>query len=189
MERKLIALVFIALLAGVGSGYASGYVIMEPQLSKLRSDVSTVTTETSNLRSQLNNSIIVVNQTVSVLNTTIISLNRTISILEQRLKVINDYYVWRANLTIPSGEILHITNATAGYKRVSVAWFGIGEFHIDTYFTIAGLDPRIVPLIIPEPSPINGFEVYEVKGTEINFKIWNLDTKTVVIDFAVYVVA
>ena len=32
LEKKLVALVFIALLAGLGGGYGLGYVIYQPQM-------------------------------------------------------------------------------------------------------------------------------------------------------------
>lgn len=64
MEKKLIALVFIALLGGLGGGYGLGYTIYEPQLSKLQtsydslnttlqSNVSSLQSDISNLQSQL----------------------------------------------------------------------------------------------------------------------------------------
>lgn len=199
MEEKLVALVFVVLLIGVGSAHAFDYMIYQPQLSEVRSDVSSIMIESVSV----NDTIKELQTTQENLNHTIINgtvtqlqrldeLNYTISkirFLAQR--VISDYYVWRANLTIPPGETLHITNYTAGYKQVFVAWLAIAQpdFSIEVYFTIAGLDPRFA-ILLPIQSPINGYESYEVEGTEVNFKIrnWNL-TKTLTIDFAVYVVA
>ncbi len=38
MEKKLIALVLIALITGIGGGYGLGYVIYQPQVQKLQED-------------------------------------------------------------------------------------------------------------------------------------------------------
>jgi len=38
--KKLIALIFIALLAGLGGGYGLGYVIYQPQIQNLQNDLS-----------------------------------------------------------------------------------------------------------------------------------------------------
>ena len=40
MEKKLIALVFIALLAGLGGGYGLGFMAYQPQILELQSDIS-----------------------------------------------------------------------------------------------------------------------------------------------------
>ena len=40
LEKKLVALVCIALLAGLGGGYGLGFTIYQPQISALQSDVS-----------------------------------------------------------------------------------------------------------------------------------------------------
>lgn len=40
MEKEIVALVFIALLLGLGGGYGLGIVIYEPQISTLQSDIS-----------------------------------------------------------------------------------------------------------------------------------------------------
>lgn len=38
MEKKLLALVFVALLGGLGGGYGLGYVFYQPQIQNLQSD-------------------------------------------------------------------------------------------------------------------------------------------------------
>ena len=40
MEKKLIALVFIALIAGLGGGYGLGYVIYQPEIRNFQNDLS-----------------------------------------------------------------------------------------------------------------------------------------------------
>jgi len=40
MEKNLIALVFIALLGGLGGGYGPGYVIYQPQIQNLQNEIS-----------------------------------------------------------------------------------------------------------------------------------------------------
>jgi len=42
MERGLIALVFIALLVGLGGGYGLGIAIYQPQISAMQSDISDI---------------------------------------------------------------------------------------------------------------------------------------------------
>jgi len=53
MEKKLIALVFVALLAGLGGGYGLGYVIYQPQIQNLQDEVNTLSSEVANLNSTL----------------------------------------------------------------------------------------------------------------------------------------
>ena len=42
MERKLVALVFIALLIGLGGGYSLGIVMYLPQISAMQSDIADI---------------------------------------------------------------------------------------------------------------------------------------------------
>jgi len=58
MERKLVALVFIALIVGLGGGCGLGYVIYQPQIGILQSDVSDLQFDVSDLKSQILTSIV-----------------------------------------------------------------------------------------------------------------------------------
>jgi len=40
VEKRLVALVFIALLTGLGGGYGLGYIIYQPQIQDLRNDLN-----------------------------------------------------------------------------------------------------------------------------------------------------
>ena len=39
MERKLLALFFVALLGGLGGGFGLGYVIYQPQIQNIQKDL------------------------------------------------------------------------------------------------------------------------------------------------------
>ena len=39
MERKLLALFFVALLGGLGGGFGLGYVIYQPQIQNIQNDL------------------------------------------------------------------------------------------------------------------------------------------------------
>ena len=51
MEKKLIALVLIALIGGLGGGYGLGYVIYQPQIQNLHKDLSTLDSKVTSLNS------------------------------------------------------------------------------------------------------------------------------------------
>lgn len=53
MEKKLVALVFIALLVGLGGGYGLGYVIYQPQIQNLQNELTTLSSEVVNLNSEV----------------------------------------------------------------------------------------------------------------------------------------
>jgi len=42
MEKKLVALVLIALISGLGGGYGLGYVIYQPQIESIEKDLSII---------------------------------------------------------------------------------------------------------------------------------------------------
>ena len=50
MEKKLIALVFVALLVGLGGGYGLGYVVYQPQILGFQSDLSTIKADVHDLK-------------------------------------------------------------------------------------------------------------------------------------------
>lgn len=53
VEKQLVALVFIALLVGLGGGYGLGYAIFQPQIGSLQSDISDLQSDVSDLQSQI----------------------------------------------------------------------------------------------------------------------------------------
>ena len=53
VEKQLVALVFIALLVGLGGGYGLGYAIFQPQIGSLQSDISNLQSDVPDLQSQI----------------------------------------------------------------------------------------------------------------------------------------
>lgn len=49
MEKKLITLVFVALLIGLGGGYGLGYMVYQPQILDFQSDLETIKTDLHDL--------------------------------------------------------------------------------------------------------------------------------------------
>jgi len=67
MEKKLIPIILIVLLVALGGGYGLGYVIYQPQIQNLQSDLK-----------QLNNELETINSEIANLNSTIVNLeNKT----------------------------------------------------------------------------------------------------------------
>lgn len=55
MEKKLIALVFVTLLGGLGGGYGLGYVIYQPQIQNLQNDFNNLTDRFDTLQYEVTN--------------------------------------------------------------------------------------------------------------------------------------
>ena len=72
MERKLIALVFIALLAGLGGGYGLGYSVYQPQIQ--------------NLQEELDN----LNDKVETINATLTNTRSSVTSLQNELATLSD---------------------------------------------------------------------------------------------------
>ena len=90
MEKKLIALVFIALLAGLGGGYGLGYVVYQPQIIMLQTDLSNLQDVFENLNTtynQLGESYNYLNSSYNELKTRIDSFNASLIDLNTSLKL------------------------------------------------------------------------------------------------------
>jgi len=74
MEKKLIALIFISLLMGLGVGYGLGYAIYRPYLLDLESDISGLQSALSSLSAYYNT----LNSTYNELKTSYDDLNKII---------------------------------------------------------------------------------------------------------------
>jgi len=80
MEKKLIALIFIAVLGGLGGGYGLGYVIYQPQIQNLQGDLGNLNDRLDTLNSTLTNT----QSSVTSLQSQQDSMNSTIGIMENR---------------------------------------------------------------------------------------------------------
>ncbi len=81
MEKKLIALVFVAIVAGLVGGYGLGYVIYQPQIQNLQKDMSVLNDKFDTTDSVLTNtqtSVASLEDELSVLNSEFASLNATV---------------------------------------------------------------------------------------------------------------
>ena len=88
MEKRLVALVFIALLIGLGGGYGLGYVIYQPQIESLQSDISNIQSDVSDLQSK--SSTVTIN--FESLNATYNELMINYSYLQSALNVLSTDY-------------------------------------------------------------------------------------------------
>jgi hypothetical protein len=78
MEKKLFSLILIALLAGLGGGYGLGYVIYQPQIQNLQSDLKQLNDELETINSEITNLNSTINSEIANLNSTIVNLeNKT----------------------------------------------------------------------------------------------------------------
>ena len=74
VEKKLISLVFVALLAGVGGSYGFSYVIYQPQIQNLQNDLN-----------NLNDRLDAMNSTLTNTQSQVSSLQSEISELDERI--------------------------------------------------------------------------------------------------------
>ena len=87
MDRKLIALVSIALLAGLGGVYGLGYLIYQPQIQKFQNDLNTLNTKFDTVNSTLGStqsSVTSLQNLLSVLESEISNLNSTIESMKNK---------------------------------------------------------------------------------------------------------
>lgn len=81
MEKKLITLTLVALLAGLGGGFGVGYLFYQPQIQNLQNDANTFRNDLNNLNNRLdtiNLTLRNTQSTVNVLNPGMASINSTI---------------------------------------------------------------------------------------------------------------
>jgi len=78
VERKLVALLFVALLVGLGGGYGLGYVIYQPQVQKLQNNLN-----------NLNGRFDVINSTLTDTRSSVTSLQSELNILESEVTSLN----------------------------------------------------------------------------------------------------
>lgn len=81
MEKKLIALVFVTIAAGLVGGYGLGYVIYQPQIQNLQKDMSVLNDKFDTIDLMLTNtqtSVASLEDELSVLNSEVTSLNSTV---------------------------------------------------------------------------------------------------------------
>lgn len=102
MEKKLIALVFVALLAGLGGGYGLGYTLYQPQnqnlqeiMDNLNSRVETLSDKFDIVNSTLKNmqlSVTSLQNELNILNSKVANLNSTVENLKTQPKP--DFTIW-----------------------------------------------------------------------------------------------
>lgn len=83
MEKKLIAVVLIALLGGLGGGYGLGYVIYQPQVQNLQNDLRSITTSVTYLQNSL-----------ASLNSKVANLYSTVEDLKAQLLLKPNFTIW-----------------------------------------------------------------------------------------------
>jgi hypothetical protein len=74
MEKKLIPIILIVLLVGLGGGYGLGYVIYQPQIQNLQSDLKQLNNELETINSEIADLNSTINSEIANLNSTIVNL-------------------------------------------------------------------------------------------------------------------
>lgn len=81
MDKKLIALVFVALLVGLGGGYGLGYAIYYPQIQNLQNDINNLNDKYYTLNSTIENS----QSTIDFLQNALDSLDEKVETIDQNM--------------------------------------------------------------------------------------------------------
>jgi prefoldin subunit 5 len=92
MENKLIGLVLIVLLVGLGGGFGLGYVIYQPQVQSLQKSVSNLDNEFSNLNSSVTetqSSIAVSNAGLNSISSALMDIQSSVASLQNQLSSLN----------------------------------------------------------------------------------------------------
>lgn len=165
MEKKLISLVLIVLIGGLGGGYGLNYVIYQPQIQNLHDDInalndrfgtinttlgSTQTSVTSledelnmlnsdiaNLNSTVESSVTSIHDEMNILDSDLTSLNSTLEMIENRTW--HEVYSVSASSDMTSG-IFQLKG-----REFKISWYGIsaytdGWLEINLYFSNGTMD-------------------------------------------------
>ena len=134
MEKKLIALVLIALIGGLGGGYGLGYVIYQPQIQNLHKDLRNTQTSVTQLENELNmqnSEITSLNSTVessvssiqdelNTLDSKVTSLNSTVEMMENR--------TWHEVYSIGASSDMTSDIFQLKGKEIKISWFGLSDY-------------------------------------------------------------
>lgn len=113
MERKLIGLVLVALLIGLGGGYGLGFVIYQPQIQDLRNNLDNLNGRLDTINSTLQ-------EGMNRLSSNFEGLNSTVEIMENR--------TWHEAFYIESsGDVTTNTFLIKG-KWTRIRWAALGEY-------------------------------------------------------------
>ena len=120
MEKKLIALVFVALLGGLGGGYGLGYVVYQPQIQNLENGLNILDDKYNTLNSTLRNtqsSVVSLQTTTNGLNEALETINSTLS---TKLDTLNlDVTTVESKLGEVQNKTWHLAYSTEGMIAVS----------------------------------------------------------------------
>ena len=114
MEKKLIALVFVALIGGLGGGYGLGYVIYQPQIQNLQNDIN-------------------------YLNDRFDTLNSTVEAMENRSW--HEVYSIEASSDITTGTI---QLKGSSVRVMFTAWSAYSDAHLSVYLHFSNGTPYAV---------------------------------------------
>ena len=107
LEKKIIALVLVALLGGLGGGYGLGYVIYQPQIQNLQDDLN-------NLKDRLD------------------TLNSTVETMENRTW--HEVYSIEASSDVTTGTI-QIKGSSVRVMWTAIADYSSGWLSIQLHFS------------------------------------------------------
>jgi len=125
MEWKLIALVFIALLAGLGGGYGLGYVIYQPRVQALQTDLNNLSTKLEEMNSSLQN-------TLGLLNSALLNLNSTVQAVSN--KTWHEVYSASSSSNIVTG-IIQLKGSQVRGMWIATSDYSFAYFSASLYFS------------------------------------------------------
>jgi len=182
MEKKLIALVFVALLVGLGGGYGLGYVIYQPQIQNLQNDLTNLNDRLDAINSTLRNmqsSVTSLQNESSILDSEVASLNSTVETMENR--------TWYKTYSIEgSGDVTTDTFLIKG-EWVRIRWYMSGQYYswimINIYYSNGTLytnrgssgifSSYACDLEIEEPNTEYYLEIKTYNVTEYLVAVWD----------------
>jgi len=182
MEKKLIVLVLIALIAGLGGGYGLGYVIYQPQIQNLQEDLNNLNDKLDTINSTLRNtqsSVMSLQNELSTLNSEVTSLNSTVETMENR--------TWHEAYHIDATSDVRTDTFLIKGKWVRIRWYMLGEYSsswidIWIYYSNGTLyadrgssgifSSYACDLAIVEPNTEYYLEIETYEVTEYSITIW-----------------
>lgn len=138
METKLVVLIFIALLAGLGGGYGLGNAIYQPQIQSLQSSIASLETTLDNLNGEvekINSALITTNSSLEILGTELDTLNQDVTNIDSELNEIENRTWHRADYE----ELAGIAPATIIGENFQIKgnWIRIRWIADASYYTLA----------------------------------------------------
>jgi len=138
MNKTLVGLVLIALLIGLGGGYALGYVIYQPQLQNLQNDLNDIGDDLDNLSNDLDN----MGNRLDTFNSTLKDTQSSVVTLQDQLNSLQNQLTTLQNqLTSLNSKLASLNSTVEGIENRSwhSVWSSSGSANVTSgYFQLKG---------------------------------------------------